>query len=458
MSLNNKNLNTRLDTLLTDLETQLLVDDNKFNNIARIFQEEMTKGLEENRDHRNLKMLPSFVSKRPNGQEKGQCLAIDLGGTNLRIFLMELVGNSDYNIIMQSSHVVTDEAKNVNPFRWIAERTKEFFVKVSESNHNLGDNTIPCGFTFSYPIFQKSIQTGILVSWTKGFTAPNFEGKDVVKILQDELDKACVKVKITAIANDTVSLLVASGYMYPNSLIGTIFGTGNNGCYWEKVSNIKKLESDTDANEMLINIEWGAFDNDLELLPFTMHDNKLHRESPKYGFQSFEKMISGLYLGEVVRNTLLWLIDNRVLFNGRSSEFLNTPYKLDTAFVSSIVADESENLDNARSVITNDFCIHNPTFTECQTVKRVCEAASLRAKRLSAAAICAVLEKRKDILSEGATIGLDGSMYEHFPGFGESLNNSIRNYFGDQIADRIKLKLIRDGSILGAAIIAIIEA
>ena len=30
-------------------------------------------------------MLPSFVDVLPSGQERGDCYAIDLGGTNLRV-------------------------------------------------------------------------------------------------------------------------------------------------------------------------------------------------------------------------------------------------------------------------------------------------------------------------------------------------------------------------------------
>lgn len=37
-------------------------------------------------------MLPSFVRAVPNGTERGNFLALDLGGTNFRVLLIKLTG------------------------------------------------------------------------------------------------------------------------------------------------------------------------------------------------------------------------------------------------------------------------------------------------------------------------------------------------------------------------------
>jgi hexokinase len=39
-----------------------------------------------------IKMLPSYVRSVPNGTEKGDFLALDLGGTNFRVLLIRLEG------------------------------------------------------------------------------------------------------------------------------------------------------------------------------------------------------------------------------------------------------------------------------------------------------------------------------------------------------------------------------
>src|SRR5882762_1975678 len=71
----------------------------------------------------------------------------------------------------------------------------------------------------------------------------------------------------------------------------------------------------------------------------TPFDNKLDRESINPRFQAYEKFISGMYLGEITRNILLALIDaapRPILFDGKSTEVINTHYGLDSAVMSHI--------------------------------------------------------------------------------------------------------------------------
>ncbi|VDN00277.1 unnamed protein product [Thelazia callipaeda] len=42
----------------------------------------------------SLKMLPSFIRAVPNGTERGDFLALDLGGTNFRVLLIKLKGST----------------------------------------------------------------------------------------------------------------------------------------------------------------------------------------------------------------------------------------------------------------------------------------------------------------------------------------------------------------------------
>lgn len=47
-------------------------------------------------------------------------------------------------------------------------------------------------------------------------------------------------------------------------------------------------------------------------------------------------MISGMYLGEIVRLLLLKLTEEELVFNGRASEALLTPGTFETRFISEI--------------------------------------------------------------------------------------------------------------------------
>lgn len=51
---------------------------------------------------------------------------------------------------------------------------------------------------------------------------------------------------------------------------------------------------------------------------------------------SYEKLISGKYMGELVRLVLMKLVNENLLFNGEASEILKTRGSFDTRFVSQV--------------------------------------------------------------------------------------------------------------------------
>lgn len=60
-----------------------------------ILEEEMSAGLSPiTHKKANVKMFPTYVRNIPNGTEVGQVLALDLGGTNFRVLLIDLRGSS----------------------------------------------------------------------------------------------------------------------------------------------------------------------------------------------------------------------------------------------------------------------------------------------------------------------------------------------------------------------------
>lgn len=154
------------------------------------------------------------------------------------------------------------------------------------------------------------------------------------------LAKQNLPVTLTAIINDTTGTLIASHYVNPKTRIGVIFGTGCNAAYMEKVKNIPKMKKlaihkeDPEA-EVAINCEWGAFDSfKHQYLPRTKYDELVDMQSNKPHEQSFEKLISGRYLGEIMRLIICDLVDEGVLFMGQNTYKLEVAYCFDTAFLS----------------------------------------------------------------------------------------------------------------------------
>lgn len=58
------------------------------------------------------------------------------------------------------------------------------------------------GLTFSFPVEQTALDEGKILTWTKGFSAKNAVGHDVVGLLQDAFDRKHLHVRCVALVND----------------------------------------------------------------------------------------------------------------------------------------------------------------------------------------------------------------------------------------------------------------
>ena len=135
------------------------------------------------------RMFPTWVFGSPTGNESGDYLAVDLGGTNLRVCLVKLLGNSKFTLT-QSKFRLTEEQKQGSGedlFDFSAQCVKDFIdAQLPQAST---ESPIPLGFTFSYPCHQESIDHGVLVRWTKGFGTSGVEGNDVAQMFKDSLQK-----------------------------------------------------------------------------------------------------------------------------------------------------------------------------------------------------------------------------------------------------------------------------
>ncbi|KAJ1531130.1 hexokinase A, partial [Cladochytrium tenue] len=239
----------------------------------------------------------------------------------------------------------------------------------------------------------------------------------------------------------------------PNTYIGVILGTGTNAAYVEQLNNIPKLKdaSSFNSDEMIINTEWGAFDQENVVLPFTEYDFKVDRASINPHQQAFEKVISGMYLGEIVRLVMLDLIETGELFAGKSSEILKTKYQFETAYMSRIERDHTLDLSDTKAVLEDIVKIPKTSRTDRVIVKGICELVGRRSARLSAAGIAAIVTKINRL--DGCTVAVDGSLFELYPHFANRMRDALHEILGLS-AENIVLEQARDGSGQGAALIA----
>lgn len=80
----------------------------KLREIVDRFVGELERGLAS--PGQTLKALPSFVTRRPDGQEQGTYLALDLGGTNLRVCEVVLAGMGKLRM-RQKHYTISEEVR-----------------------------------------------------------------------------------------------------------------------------------------------------------------------------------------------------------------------------------------------------------------------------------------------------------------------------------------------------------
>jgi hexokinase len=103
-------------------------------------------------------MLPSFNHTLPKGNERGSYLAVDVGGSNLRVALVDLRGNQQGNSAMRivelrgfpiDSNVRS--LKGVAFFDWMAERIEETTL-CPEIQSSQGRGPFIMGVAWSFPV------------------------------------------------------------------------------------------------------------------------------------------------------------------------------------------------------------------------------------------------------------------------------------------------------------------
>ncbi|XP_036043645.1 hexokinase-3 isoform X1 [Onychomys torridus] len=407
-------------------------------------REAMVRGLRG--EASSLRMLPTYVRATPDGSERGDFLALDLGGTNFRVLLVR-VAEGSVQIINQVYSIPECVAQGSGQqlFDHIVDCIVDF-----QQRQGLSGQSLPLGFTFSFPCMQLGLDQGILLNWTKGFNASGCEGQDVVYLLREAIRRRqAMELNVVAIVNDTVGTMMSCGYDDPRCEMGLIVGTGTNACYMEELQNVASVAGN--SGHMCINMEWGAFGDDGSLgMLSTCFDASVDQASINPGKQRFEKMISGMYLGEIVRHILLHLTSLGVLFRGQKTQCLQTRDIFKTKFLSEIESD-SLALRQVRAIL-EDLGL-TLTSDDALMVLEVCQAVSRRAAQLCGAGVAAVVEKMREnrgLQELTVSVGVDGTLYKLHPHFSRLVSATVQ-----KLAPHCTVTFLQseDGSGKGAALV-----
>ncbi|XP_046685104.1 hexokinase type 2 isoform X4 [Homalodisca vitripennis] len=395
----------------------------------------------------SVKCFTTFVQDLPNGKERGKFLALDLGGgTNFRVLVIYLDEN---HFDMQSKIYAVPEnimtGSGAQLFDHIAECLANFM-----SENDMYNEKLPLGFTFSFPLQQVGLTKGILKTWTKGFSCSGVVGQDVVRMLEDAIRRrGDIEIEVCGILNDTTGTLMSCAWKNRNCHVGVIVGTGCNACYTERVENVEMFDGDRSKPLMIINLEWAAFGDHGELdFIMTEYDKEVDRNSINPGKQVFEKMISGMYMGEIVRQILIKFTKEKLLFDGKGSAPLSTIWRFKSKYVSEIES-EKAGIHTACRTVLKKLELDHATEQDCINVRYVCECVSRRAAYLVSAGTATLINKMR---IPSVTVGVDGSVYRFHPFFHDLMMEKIAQLIDKDL--KCTLMLSEDGSGRGAALVA----
>lgn len=412
---------------------EFTVSTDELREIAADFRYDLRKGLKDPAES-SLRMLKSYVGL-PDGNETGEYLALDFGGTNVRVLRIRLEGNGKFEVLKK----VAKPLKVAGVYDFIgegstAEQMFDFIAGlVDEAVDGNHETKYFLGHTFSFPSEQSDLYNAKLIIWTKEFATAGVEGKVVNDLLKEALERQGLNnVEPTAVINDTVAVLLAAAYKQPDVYIGSIYATGHNTCYLEPYA-------DSAEEPMILNLESGGFS---KLIP-NCFDREFDKNSEKPGEQRLEKMVSGRYMGEIFGMALAELLNE----NGKKYGFTSID-------MSNIIVDDSDDKKEVKAIVAEKTGCNLDT-ADAELVQKFAAAMVVRSARLVTASYVGIIwqlagEEGKALKQH---IAIDGSVYEKMPLAKENIMRALSELLGEN-AGIVDTVLENGGSGLGAAIAA----
>lgn len=268
------------------------LDNEQLKGIAHAFREKVEEGL--NKNNSEIQCIPTFILPKAT-DVKGKAFVLDLGGTNYRVAIVDF--STEKPIIYPNNGWKKDMSIMKSPGYTREELFKELADLIVEIKR---EEEMPIGYCFSYPT--ESIPGGDarLLRWTKGVDIREMVGQFVGKPLLDYLNEKN-KIRFTGVKvlNDTIASLFAglTDKSY-DAYIGLIVGTGTNMATFIPSDKITKLDPECHVQGLIpVNLESGNF-----YPPFlTAVDDTVDATSDSLGKQRFEKAVSGMYLGDILK-------------------------------------------------------------------------------------------------------------------------------------------------------------
>ena len=368
------------------------------NSIINDFYEDMS-------NKRTLRMLNTYIFLN-KCMEKGAYLALDFGGSNIRVSLYEIGENiklkdtRSFPLRGEGFDYTTSEYSLTDIFEMAVDKMEE----IIEPNKKY-----LLGHTFSFATMAKSKNSATVVELSKGFAIRDAVGEDINERLKEVIDKRGLNIIPSVVLNDTVATLLSGFVENKDTLMACIIGTGHNMCFISSSGEI-------------INIESGSYNSSAIYL--SKYDEKFLERIPNEKEFLMEALVGGknsALLAQVVMDHLATFGLIKMLPN-INSKMMSMALDKDLPEL-----DESQNF----------------------ALRSVSKIIYQRVAYLVACEIIAIL-KYLEITKGIYNVVFDGSVYEKTPYVGKCLTDVLDKLLPEEIT--VTHTLNKNGSSMGAII------
>ena len=285
----------------------------------------------------SLPMIPSYITPVTRPPAGKTVLALDAGGTNLRVSLVNFSESGEAAAHGTSKTPMPGTNGHVS--------ARQFFDAIADAALPLLNSAKieGIGFTFSYPMEITSDADGILLKFSKEVDAPDVIGKAIGKGLRESLAAKGLEYNGPIVMlNDTVATLLSGlASISPDGeavradndfgadggpVVGFILGTGFNTAYCETC--IPKINFNSPSSPQIVVCETGSFNVRCRGQLDMEYDSTTKNPDGYY----LEKATAGAYLGPLTLHVLKQAIKDKVLQFNKSQELLAMPH-LETRFL-----------------------------------------------------------------------------------------------------------------------------
>ncbi|KAK5783079.1 probable hexokinase-like 2 protein isoform X1 [Gossypium arboreum] len=405
----------------------------------------------------SLNMFVSYASPLPTGiNEKGMYYGVNLRQTKILMVCGRLQGKnqpiSDLYVdeVPIPSTVMIGTSQEL--YDYIAAELVKFLSAHPEKDDEASANDKKLGFTVSSGDDQSTAISGSNIK-LKNFAADTTGVKDLITGMNRALEKHGLKLRVHALVDDIVGNLAGGRYYDKDCVAAITLGMGTNAAYVDTTQSAPRWhDSLPKKGEIVVCMEWGNFNTCH--LPITQYDTSLDAASSNPGHRIFEKMISGMYLGEIVRRVLVRMAQEAALFGQNVPPKLLIPYLLRSPDMAAMHQDTSEDREVVHEKLKEIFGITNLTTMTRELVAEVCDIVTERGARLAGAGTVAIVKKLGRIANRRSVIIMEGGLYEHYRIFRNYLHSGVWEMLGNELSDNIVVEHSHGGAGTGPLFLA----